>query len=87
MNLARLTFNNFFDYLIIAEQLHRTEWAFNPNEFIIIFHYILTAEYAIKYVENLCKPLNIQFTTTLEVVEDIEWTQYISHLTISLIIN
>ena len=73
MNLARLTFNNFFDYLIIAEQLQtKTKWIFNPNEFIIIFPYILTAEYAIKYIENLCKPLNIQFTITLEVVKDTE---------------
>ena len=71
--LARFTFNNFFDYLIIVEQLQiKTKWVFNPNEFIVIFPYIFTAEYAIKCVENLCKPLNIQFTTTLEVVEDTE---------------
>ena len=75
MKLIHFTFNNFFDYLIIAEQLQiKAKLIFNPNEFIIIFPYILTAEYAIKYVENLCKPLNIQFTTTLEVVEDTEWT-------------
>ena len=75
MKLASLTFNNFFDYLIIAEQVHtKTKWVFNPNEFIIIFPYIFTAEYAIKYVENLCKPLNIQFTTTLRISEDTEWT-------------
>ena len=70
MNLASLTFNNFFDYLIIAEQVHGTRVVFNPNEFMIIFPYVITAEYAIKYVENLCKPLNIQFTTTIEGVED-----------------
>lgn len=75
MNLAHLTFNNFFDYLNIAEQLQiKAEWVFNPNEFMIIFPYTLTAEYVIEYVENLCKPLNIQFTTTIEVVEDTEWT-------------
>ena len=73
MKLASLTFNNFFDYLIIAEQVPlKTKWVFNPNEFMIIFPYVITAEYAIKYVENLCKPLNIQFTTTLEVVKDTE---------------
>ena len=74
MNLARLTFNNFFDYLIIVEQLPlKTKWVFNPNEFIIIFPCIFTAEHVIiYYVENLCKTLNIQVTTTLEVVEDTE---------------
>lgn len=79
MNSAHFTFNNFFDYLIIVQQLQiKTKWVFNPNEFILIFPYTITAEYAItaehaiKYIENLCKPLNIQFTTTLEVVEDTE---------------
>ena len=73
MNLASLTFNNFFDYLIIAEQVHtKTKWVFNPNEFIIIFPYTSTAEYVISYVEHLCKPLNIQVTTSLEVVKDTE---------------
>ena len=72
MNLGRLTFNNFFDYLIIAKQLHRTKWVFNPNEFMIIFSYSFTAKYAIEYVENLCKPLNIQVNTTIEGVEDTE---------------
>ena len=73
--LVRFTFNNFFDYSIIVEQLHiKAKWVFNPNEFILIFPYTFTSEYAIKYVEDLCKPLNIQFTTTLEVVEDTEWT-------------
>lgn len=75
MKLASLTFNNFFDYLIIAEQVPlKAKWVFNPNEFMIIFPYVITAEYAIKYVENLCKPLNIQFTPSLEVVKDTEWT-------------
>ena len=70
---ASLTFNNFFDYLNIAERLKvRDKWIFNPNEFTLTFSYTFTAEYAIEYVENLCKPLNIQFTTTLEVVEDTE---------------
>lgn len=71
--LARFTFNNFFDYSIIVEQLQiKAKWVFNPNEFILIFPYTFTSEYAIKYVENLCKPLNIQFTITIEGVEDTE---------------
>lgn len=68
MSQVIFTFNNFFDYSIIVEQLEvKGLWLFNPNEFILTFLYRFTSEYAIKYIENLCKPLNIQFTTTLEV--------------------
>ena len=72
MNSAHFTFNNFFDYSIIAEQLKSKIWLFNPDEFMFTFPYTLTSEYAIKYIEDLCKPLNTQFTTTIEVTEDTE---------------
>ena len=72
MKLIHFTFNNLFDYSIIVEQLQiKSLWLFNPNEFILT-SYIFTSEYAIKHIENLCKPLNIQFITTLEVTEDTE---------------
>lgn len=68
MNLGHFTFNNFFDYSIIVKQLKiRNDWLFNPNEFITTFTYGFTSEHAIKYIKDLCKPLNIQFATTLEV--------------------
>ena len=79
MKLIHFTFNNFFDYSIIVEQLpikglwlFKCLWLFNPNEFILTFPYNFTSEYVIKDIENLCKPLNIQFTTTIEITEDIE---------------
>lgn len=74
MNLAHFTFNNFFDYSIIIDKFQiKGKWLFNPDEFIITFPYNFTSEYVIKDIENLCKPLNIQFTTTLEVTEDTKW--------------
>ena len=75
MKLVHFTYNNFFDYSIIVEQLQiKGKWLFNPDEFIITFPYNFTSEYVTKHITNLCKPLNIQFTTTLEVTKDIEWT-------------
>ena len=75
MNQVHFTFNNFFDYSIIVEQLqiNRT-WLFNPNESTLIFPYHFTPRGAIVYIADLCKPLNIQFTTILEVIEDTKWT-------------
>ena len=71
MKLVHFTFNNFFDYSIITEQLQlKSKWIFNPDEFMLIFLYSFTSEHAIKYITNLCKPLNIQFTTSLEITED-----------------
>ena len=75
MNQVHFTFNNFFDYSIIVEQLHiNSKWLFNSDEFTLIFPYIYISEGAIEHITNLCKPLNIQFTTTIEVTEDSEWT-------------
>ena len=73
MKLVHFTFNNFFDYSIIVEQLQiKGLWLFNPDEFILTFQYNFTVEYVIKDITDLCKPLNIQFTTTIEVAEDTE---------------
>ena len=73
MNQVHFTFNNFSDYSIIVEQLQlKSIYIFNPNECTIIFSYHFTSEHAIMYITDLCKPLNIQFTTTIEVTEDTE---------------
>ena len=72
MNQVIFTFNNFFDYSIITEQLKYKRWKFHPNNLTVTFNYQYTRSYAINYIEELCKPLNIQFTTTLEVTEDTE---------------
>ena len=73
MKLIHFTFNNFFEYSIIIEQLSiKYACAFNSNEFTITYKYGIKLEYVIKYIKNLCKPLNIQFTTTIEVTEDTE---------------
>ena len=75
MNQVHFTFNNFFDYSIIVEQIKsKSKWLFYPNVFTLIFSYHFTSEHAINYIEELCKPLDIQFTTSLEITEDIEWT-------------
>ena len=73
MNQVHFTFNNFFDYSIITEQLQiKGEWLFDPNEFTLIFSYRFTSKHAIKYIEKFCEPLNIQFTTTIGVTENTE---------------
>ena len=73
MTQVHFTFNNFFDYSIIVEQIKsKSKWLFNPDEFILIFPYYFTSRGAIAYIADLCKPLNIQFTTTSEVTEDSE---------------
>ena len=73
MKLVHFTFNNFFDYSIIVDKLHiNNKWLLSPDEFILTFPYNFTSEHVTKHITNLCKPLNIQFTTTIEVTEDIE---------------
>ena len=75
MNQVHFTFNNFFDYSIIVEQIKsKSKWLFNPDEFTLIFPYYFTSRGAIMYIAALCKSLNTQFTTTLGIAEDIEWT-------------
>ena len=70
MNQVHFTFNNFFDYSIIVEQIKsKSSYLLNPDEFTLIFTYHFTA---VVYIADLCKPLNIQFTTTLGIAEDSE---------------
>ena len=67
MHNLHFTFNNFFDYSIIVEQLRiKSKWLFNPNECILTFPYYFTSRGAIMHITDLCKPLNIQFTTSHE---------------------
>ena len=53
MNQVHFTFNNFFDYSIIVEQLHiNSKWLFNSDEFTLIFPYIYISEGAIEHITN-----------------------------------
>ena len=70
MNQVHFTFNNFFDYQIIKNQLKSRKWKSVSSNLTITFNYRYTEMHAVKYIEELCKPLNIQFTTTLGVTED-----------------
>ena len=72
MNYIHFTFNNFFDYSIITEQLKSERWKFHPNNLTATFNYHYTRSFVIDYIEGLGKPLNIQFTTTSEVTENSE---------------
>ena len=72
MKLIHFTFNNFFDYSIIIKQLNSKRWKFHQNNLTATFKYQYTSEHVIKHIEQLCKPLNIQFTTTLGISEDTE---------------
>ena len=72
MNQVHFTFNNFFDYSIITEQLNIERWKFHPNNLTATFNYKYQLSPAINHIEGLCKPLNIQFTTTLGISEDTE---------------
>ena len=72
MRFVNFTFNNFFDYSIITEQLKSKRWKFHPNNLTVTFNYQYTRSHAINYIEGLCEPLNIQFITTIEVTKDTE---------------
>lgn len=72
MKLVHFTFNNFFDYSIIVEQIKSERWKFHPNNLTATFNYQYTRNPAINYIKGLCKPLDIQFTATLGIAEDSE---------------
>lgn len=72
MKLVHFAFNNFFDYQIIKNQLKSRRWKSVSSNLTITFNYQYTEMHAVKYIEELCKPLNIQFTTTLEITKDTE---------------
>ena len=79
MKLIHFTFNNFFEYQIVLDNLnkpsnHKHPEFTNSNKLQISFAYSFYEELISRFMKDLCKPLNIQFTTTLEVTKDTEWT-------------
>lgn len=79
MKLIHFTFNNFFEYQIVLDNLnkrsnHKHPEFTNSNKLQISFAYLINEAFISRFMKDLCKPLNIQFTTTLEVTKDTEWT-------------
>ena len=77
MNLAHFTFNNFFEYQIVLDKLNDLGYAILPlstnlDKFQITYKWNYVKAPVVKRITNVCKPLNIQFITTFEVVEDSE---------------
>lgn len=77
MKLVHFTFNNFFDYQIVLDILKNPNNSFLPShlnldKLQISFTYLITGQFAITHIGDKLKPLNIQFTTTLEVTENTE---------------
>ena len=75
MNLVHFTFNNFFEYQLVLDNLnkpnnHKHLEFTNSNKLQISFIYLINEAFINRCIKDLCKPLNIQFTTTLEVTED-----------------
>ena len=74
MRLAHFTFNNFFEYQIVLDSINSIILPLftNLDKFQITYRWTHTERLAVEQITNVCKPLNMQFTTTLEVTEDIE---------------
>ena len=75
MKFLTIRFDNFFEYQTTLEILNSelfTPKHPNPDELTLSFTYLYRYEIIINYLVNICKPLNIQFTTTIEVTEDTE---------------
>lgn len=77
MKLVHFTFNNFFEYQIVLDNLNKPNNHIHPeftnsNKLQISFAYLINEALISRFMKDLCKPLNIQFTTTLEVTEDTE---------------
>ena len=67
-----IKFDQFFAYQTILKTLENSGFypkEPNPDELTLSFTYHYSYEGIIKYLINICKPLNIEFVT-----EDIEWT-------------
>ena len=72
MKLVHFTFNNFFEYQIVLDNLnkpsnHKCPEFTNSNKLQISFAYSFYEPLISRFMKDLCKPLNIQFITTLEV--------------------
>ena len=77
MKLVHFTFNNFFEYQLVLDNLnkpsnHKRPEFTNSNKLQISFAYLIFLSIHKYFMKDLCKPLNIQFTTSLEITEDIE---------------
>ena len=77
MNSAHFTFNNFFDYSIVLENLDDLNYIIeplsaDPDKLQIAYKWFYTKAPIVEQMTNVCKPLNIQFITTVEVTEDPE---------------
>ena len=77
MKLVHFTFNNFFEYQLVLDNLnkpsnHKRPEFTNSNKLQISFAYLINEAFISRFMKDLCKPLNTQFTTTLEVTEDAE---------------
>lgn len=72
MNQIIFTFNNFFEYQIVLDNLNNLNFIILPlstnlDKFQITYSWTHTERLAVEQITNACKPLNIQFTTTIEV--------------------
>ena len=70
-----IKFDQFFAYQTILKTLENSGFypkEPNPDELTLSFTYHYSYEGIIVYITNLCKPLNIQFITSLEITEDIK---------------
>lgn len=77
MKLVHFTFNNFFEYQLVLDNLnkpsnHKRPEFTDSNKLQISFAYLINEAFISRFMKNLCKPLNIQFATTLGVTEDLE---------------
>ena len=75
MKLVHFTFNNFFDYQIVLDNLNDLGYTILPlstnfDKFQITYKWTHPELLAVEQITDVCKPLNIQFTTTLEVTEE-----------------
>ena len=76
MNQVHFTFNNFFDYQLVLENLDDLNYyiieplSADPNKLQITYKWKYTKANVVRQITNACKPLDIQFTTSLEVTED-----------------
>lgn len=69
MRLVHFTFNNFFEYQIVLDSINSIILPLSTNldKFQITYGWTHTERLAIAQITNVCKPLNIQFTPTIEV--------------------
>ena len=77
MKLAHFRFNNFFEYQIVLDNLNDLGYIIltlstNLDKFQITYKWTHTELLAVEQITDVCKPLNIPFTTTFEVTEDTE---------------